>query len=84
MSKMIVGSKVLSGWFDTDKPEEWEINSLLDAMQKSIMANVLKQTEVSMEEAKEFQQLNEPLIWAYRELLSLKNEMLAMQKGGAA
>lgn len=84
MSKMIVGSKVLSGWFDADNPEEWEINNLLEAMQKSILDNVVKQTEGSIKQAEELQALNEPLIWAYRELLGLKNEMLAMQKGGAA
>lgn len=82
MSKLIVGSKVLSGWFDTEDPNDWEIYNLLDAMQKSILDNVVKQTEGSIKQAEELQALNEPLIWAYRELSALKNEMLEMQQGG--
>ena len=75
MSRMIVGSKVLAGWFDTDDPADWEINAMLEAMRKSILDNVVKKTEVSIDEAKALQKLNEPLTWAYRELLALKREM---------
>lgn len=82
MSKVIVGSKVLAGWFDTEDPKDWDINNMLEAMQKSILANVIKQTENCREVAAELQEMNEPLIWAYRELLNLRNEMMEMRDRG--
>lgn len=82
MSRMVFGSKVLSSWFDGDDPNDWTIYNLLDAMQKSIINNVVKQTEIPLVEAAELQKMNEPLVWAYRELLCLKNEVLEMQGGG--
>ncbi len=83
MSNIIVGSKTLAGWFDSDDPEYWEINGLLDALQRSILANVVKQTEGSIEQAEELQRLNEPVVWAFRELNNLKKEMLEMMQGDA-
>lgn len=53
---------------------------MLDAMQKSIIANVVMQTQVTIQQAEKLQNLNEPLVWAYRELLGLKNEIIEMKK----
>lgn len=80
MSSVIIGSKFLSGWFEGDDPEYWEITNMLDAMQKSIIANVVMQTQVTIQQAEKLQNLNEPLVWAYRELLGLKNEIIEMKK----
>lgn len=81
--KVILGSKTLANWFDGDDPGNWEIYNLLDALQESILDNVVKQTEGSIEQAKELQKLNDPVVWAFRELNNLKKEILEMMNGGA-
>lgn len=80
--KLILGSKTLAGWFDGDDPANWEIYNLLDALRESILANVVKQTEGTIEMAKELQKMNDPVVWAFRELNNLKNEILEMTGGG--
>ena len=83
MSNIIIGSKTLASWFDDDEPSKWEIYKILDALQESILANMVMQTESTIEQAKELKEMNDPVVWAFRELNKLKKEKLEMMQGDA-
>ena len=82
--KVILGSKTLAGWFEGETEDEWEINSMIEQLKASVVANALWQASLTIDDAKRMQEMNDTTVYILREMMKVKEEITRFVEGGKA